>query len=460
MAFCSNCGKGLEEDASFCSKCGKAVSGLEDTDGTFFSKTGTGEDFQIKRCPSCGYGIPSFVAFCPACGNEFRSAKISETLEHLISQVDDCEKEIEKNPQKYSTGYMSWSSSEKFFWILFNMLLFMIPLCIYFIWPMFLVKREPKLSLEEKRLANLIQNFPIPNDRESVLETLVFAKEKIDFISKERMNRKNFYWTRLWIQKAEQLEQKAELLFPGDEVVKKTYQEIIRDKKSVNLKIVKKAILGSFLLVIISLAVVGQIYNVNRTIEEDKKLRIPDTELGRLLPELGEVEGNVRLSSSEYLTIECPKFDFSAYEAYKEKCMEKGFFIDPEVSSISYEAYNSEGYKLRISCYDNRLRVTVNAKMEMQKIVWPSTKLAKLLPAPKSDFGKISYSTNEYFTVYIGKTTMEDFNTYMNACVELGFTEEMALYDKSYSALNRDGIKLSIRYQGYDIMYIDIREKK
>lgn len=459
MAFCSNCGKGLEEDAAFCSRCGIPVSKLEDTAVEKFSKEEIEEDFQIKRCPSCGYGIPSFVAFCPACGNEFRSAKVSDTLYKLVSQVDECEKEIARNQKTYSSGYMSWSSSEKFFWIIFNILLFMIPLCIYFIWPMFFVRRAPKLSLEEKKLVNLIENFPIPNDRESVLETLVYTKEKIDFISKERIDSKNFYRTRLWIQKAEQLKEKAELLFPGDEVVKKTYQEIIADKKSVHIKIVKKAILGSFILMLISFAVVSQLYNINQSIEEDKKLIIPDTELGRLLPELGEVEGEVRYSSSESLGIECFPFAFSAYEAYKEKCIERGFSIDPELSSISYEAYNKDGYELRISCYDNRLSLSVRTKLTMQKIVWPNTKLTKLLPVPKSDLGIIKYSTNDYFTVYIGKTDIEDFNAYINACADLGFTEDMSMYDKSYSAMNRDGIELNLRYEGYETMRIDIRDK-
>ena len=57
--------------------------------------------------------------------------------------------------------------------------------------PLIKINFTPKLSREEKQLASLIENFSFPNDRESILEALVFAKEKIDFISSEKVDRKS-----------------------------------------------------------------------------------------------------------------------------------------------------------------------------------------------------------------------------------------------------------------------------
>lgn len=463
MAFCSNCGEKMVEGAAFCYKCGNSLNvrkeGVIKKEDIFqpdIEVEKEDSDLKIKRCPSCGYGIPSFVASCPACGNEFRSVKNSDTLKKLVSQVDECEREIAGNQKKYHSGFMSWSPSGKIAWIIINAILFMVPLCFYFIWPMIRIKRDPQLTPEERKLVSLIENFPIPNDRESVLETLVYAKEKIDFISKERLHSKNLYWTGLWIQKAEQIKQKADLLFPKDEVVKKTYQEILKDKKSVGIKTVKKAFLGIFLFLIVSITVVAQIYNFNRKMEEERRLVIPDTELGRLLPELPEMEGKIRLSHSEYLSIEGYHFDFSSYEAYKKKCIARGFTIDSKEDGISYEAFNAEGYKLRVSCYKNELSINVNGKIKMGKFQMPNTKIAGLLPIPKSDYGLVSYSGKDSFTLYIGNTNTEDFNDYIDECAKKGFTENVLQHDNSYYADNKDGFHLSLNYQGFQTMYISI----
>ncbi len=97
------------------------------------------------------------------------------------------------------------------------------------------------LSKEEQQLVSLIEKFPFPNDRETILAAPIFAKEKIDFISKENIDRKSAYWVRLWCSKAEQLIQKADLLFPKDVIVNQSYAEILDDKNRVE-KIKGKAI--------------------------------------------------------------------------------------------------------------------------------------------------------------------------------------------------------------------------
>lgn len=63
-------------------------------------------------------------------------------------------------------------------------------MAIYWGYPLITIKSTPRLAKEEKQLSFLIESYTFPNDRESIIEGLVYAKEKIDFISKENIDKK------------------------------------------------------------------------------------------------------------------------------------------------------------------------------------------------------------------------------------------------------------------------------
>lgn len=458
MGFCKKCGEEFRDDASFCGNCGTptGIVTLNASDFKFQTIKKDGEDFEIKRCPSCGQGIPSFVAICPACGNEMSSAKISKTLNNFIYQINQSEKKIAKNQNYYSSGFMSWNLEKKLFWILLNIVFFCIPLSFYLILPLFSKRTTPSLSLEEKEMVSLIENYPVPNDRSSILETMVYTKEKIDFISKETVNRKSYFWIRLWSHKAEGLKEKADILFPEDKVVAETFREIYLDRKNVNKRILSKAFFG-FILLIATLSFLAFFTReYERRARFGRFLVMPETELGKLLPKLEEVEGEVTLQSSKYLSIECRKFSMEAFEEYKKRCIESGFDIDPEVDGSSYTAYNKDGYKLRISNYENVLKIRLQGKLVMRKISIPATTLGNLLPRPKSDIGKVEYSTKEYLTIYIGNTSLKDYDDYVKQCMEAGFEEDISIYGKYFRASNKEGYKLRVRYEGFQIIEINV----
>lgn len=85
MAFCSNCGKQLDEGARFCSTCGASVAqpAKEDNSGRK-----TVYDGELHKCPNCGEQINSFVAVCPACGYEFRGTKTASCVKELAAKLE------------------------------------------------------------------------------------------------------------------------------------------------------------------------------------------------------------------------------------------------------------------------------------------------------------------------------------------------------------------------------------
>ena len=244
MAYCINCGQELADEAKFCAGCGKVVNKNSST-----TERKTVYDGTIHKCPNCGEVIESFVSICPACGFELGGKQVSTALEKFIDKVNECDRLIASTPAA-KTGWTSWSKSKRFWWVVLNLIFMCIPLVIYLVLPLVLIKSTPKLTKEEKQMVSLIENFPFPNDRESILAALVYAKEKIDFISKEKIDRKSAYWMRLWCAKAEQLKQKADMLFPNDNIVKQSYAEIVADNERVKKNIKIKAIVGLVILVI------------------------------------------------------------------------------------------------------------------------------------------------------------------------------------------------------------------
>lgn len=247
MAFCSKCGVQLKEGSKFCSECGAAVTSVS---GHGYNEERKKEFVgNIRKCPACGEEVTSFTAICSSCGHEFNSTKISDVLSEFKEQVKKCEDIISERDIPLE-GWTSWSKSQRTWWVIGNIFLLGIPIAVSFIIP-FVIRKTPKLVKEEKQLASVIENFTFPNDRESILEAIIYSKEKVDFLSKKNITSKNVYWLHLWCSKAEQLKQKADMMFPDDPIVKQSYEEILDDQKRVSKMIRCKAIIGVVILIVV-----------------------------------------------------------------------------------------------------------------------------------------------------------------------------------------------------------------
>ena len=453
MAFCSNCGQQLDDKAKFCSACGTARLDQQTANE---NKRKTVYEGEIRKCPNCGEVIDAFTAKCPACGFELNSKKVSSALQDFIREINECEKIIANSPTSGKSVWSSWSKGKRFGWVVLNIFFLGIPLVFYLALPLVTMKSTPKLTTEEKRMASLIENFSFPNDRESILSALVFTKEKIDFISKETINRKTAYWMRLWCAKAEQLKQKADLLFPNDPIVRDSYNEITADENRVNKVIKVKAIVGLVLLI----AAIMFFFVRNGTFGDigvaNKVVEIPETELSVLMPQIEGGKGELVTNNSEYFSVNYVGISSSEFEAYKKECMDKGFTIDCENTGSLFDAYNEDGYNIRITYYDSKMNITVTDDLEMRTIVWPSSKIAELIPVPDSDYGNISSSSDTCLIIYIGNMTIDDYTKYVNECIKKGFDQKMSQTDEHYHADNKDGYHVQVEYRGFNTVFIRV----
>ena len=189
-----------------------------------------------------------------------------------------------------------------------------------------------------------------------------------------------------------------------------------------------------------------------------EKIVWDDIILGDMLPEPPANKGEIHTNSADDLWIDINDLSDKQFNDYVDACKEKGFTVDAESDSSSYDAYNAEGYKLSLSHYgsDADASIRLEAPMEMTTITWPTSAAGKQLPTPKSTTGKFSYEYDDNFFVYVGNTSKTDYAEYVNACSEKGFNVDYSNGDDYYYADNSEGWHVDIRYVGNNVMSINI----
>ena len=94
-----------------------------------------------------------------------------------------------------------------------------------------------------------------------------------------------------------------------------------------------------------------------------------------------------------------------------------------------------------------------SSSTKYEKIVWNDISMHDILPEPKSDKGRILTNDDDSLSMYICKSSKEDYSEYVENCKSKGFNEESTKNTNSYEAFNADGYKLSLRYYESDKEY-------
>ncbi len=160
------------------------------------------------------------------------------------------------------------------------------------------------------------------------------------------------------------------------------------------------------------------------------------------------------------MSVDLEKVTDEQYNKYVKDCVKMGFKIDADKSSYTYEAYNSDGYSLKLTHISDELDITLETSMKMSTITWPSGAAGSVVPSPKSLTGKFNYEHDNSFSVYIGETSKTDYDEYVTTCSNSGFNIDYDKGEKYYSAYNADGYYLSISYEGNNIMLVSVSKKE
>ncbi len=100
------------------------------------------------------------------------------------------------------------------------------------------------------------------------------------------------------------------------------------------------------------------------------------------------------------------------------------------------------------------------AKEVYQKLDWPKSGLAVMLPKPSSRYGEIITDSSERFYARIEKVTADEFRSYTEACSKAGF-QEYDDYRGEYTAYHDNGYSLNIDYYDYSQeMNVDLEKEE
>ncbi len=470
MAFCSNCGKKLAAGAKFCFECGTPVAKADETvRRTVFSG-------EIHKCPSCGEVLQSLTAICPSCGHEINSAKLSPTLKEFIDEINECDKLIANTPKKEipKRGWKTWKNSMRVLWVILNIFTSCIPLVIYLTLPLFtpLLRSNatPELSSTEQRKVALIENFTFPNDRESVLEALLFIKSKMAFLASEKANEKISFWLRLWNTKATQLHQKGTILLSNDTIAETAYSEIVASKNTADKKICIRAGIGAAIVlvflafVLINGSLLKGVTNFlpdndfSTNDDTDEKFEWLKTGLSTELPEIQGTGGYIWKNSEEELDIYIEGISYSQFDTYIVSCKEKGFTVDAVKDTDKYTAYNNTGYKLELQYWSSE-RLDINLKAPLigdENFEWPSHTFAGLIPQQNGKTGTVEMANEETLKIILYDVSSSEVNSYISECEGAGFTIDAEKKDTLFNGFNAEGYELTISYNEMKVMSITI----
>ena len=92
-----------------------------------------------------------------------------------------------------------------------------------------------------------------------------------------------------------------------------------------------------------------------------------------------------------------------------------------------------------------------------ERLDWPTSGLATMLPKPESDAGSVSINDGETFSASVDRYTQEQFESYVAQCQEMGFTVEAVSDVDEFDAYSEDGYHLTLHlYDSLENMDIDL----
>ena len=452
MVNCSSCGTQIEDNTKFCHECGSAQA-AHATNSTQRQQEFKGK---VMKCPNCGEVLKSFDGICPSCGLEINSVKMSVSFKTFVDNITECDASIARSPIPLKNGFKTWSKRGKFWWIVLNIFTLCIPLAVYLIMPLLGIWGTTALLPDEKRKASLVKNYSFPNDRESVLEILLYIKSQMAFIASEKINRNAVHWASIWGYKAEQIYQKAEIIVKGDIIAASVHSDIMSNWKKIKKSFsIRVSIALAFIIALIVIWAVGvspinlltnPFMNISDSFTET--FEWPNTELSRLLPQPASNKGEIWDIDDEKLRIEVNGLSISQFEAYIIKCKENGFTIDSIREGNTFRAYNDEHFYLELKFIDysdeTELTMLLAAPKDVGLLQWPNTELTNVIPNPKSSNGKIEFNDKEKLWVLVYDFSESKYETYLNEIKNYGFIIDSETDSISYKAYNESGYHISI----------------
>lgn len=175
----------------------------------------------VRKCPACGAIVPSMAAKCPECGYEFTNVEANSSTRLLMQKIDEIQAQYAELTANVDNKDESTIRTRGY---------------------------QVKRQLND-RTAQLIQNFPIPNTREDLIEflTLCIGNSKADSIMLDG----NDPVTPAWRKKLQQVIAKVKVALPNNQQAQELIEEY-EGKRENSKKKGKKIAIGIVVLIVVA----------------------------------------------------------------------------------------------------------------------------------------------------------------------------------------------------------------
>ena len=119
---------------------------------------------------------------------------------------------------------------------------------------------------------------------------------------------------------------------------------------------------------------------------------------------------------------------------------------------------STDKYKLRLYFdeSDSELFISVKDPIKRNKINWSAVPLMKDVPKPPSSTGEFGNNFDWTVTIYLVDVTREQYDNYIDKCIEEGFSVDMSRYENSFFGDNKDGYELQISWEGNNTICVHV----
>lgn len=217
-------------------------------------------------------------------------------------------------------------------------------------------------------------------------------------------------------------------------------------------------ILLATILPIIIMCIITSIFGPMLIKKAEQNRLIKTLVLASCLPELPVRPIEIKENSNTILKINQKNIDKQTYDQILAKVKEK-YPLDNQDISTSYEAYDPNGTKIILKPQFDTLEIKIRKLSHYGDIIWPTSGLASTIPKPLSTKGIISINRDEYFSADIQYMTKEDLRNYFEQCKQYGYNLNIReLSQKIYESKNQNGDRLSLRYDGGNVVSITVEQ--
>lgn len=171
--------------------------------------------------------------------------------------------------------------------------------------------------------------------------------------------------------------------------------------------------------------------------------------MGDKIPEPESKKLDIHENTETELWVDIMKVSDEDYYEYISACKEMGYTIEADENSIGYSAFNEEGYNLDISRYSskNEMSIRLDAPTATGDLEWDKHSISSVLPAPKSTTGAYAYENEDEVKVVVANTSKEDYDEYLNSCIDCGFDVDSEKKETTYESYDKDGNRVFMSYE-------------